>query len=179
MENQKPKSFPFVFIFVATMCFALILGWPFGARTGYGLITIWANFCLCMSALFQIIALVLLILLLVTSLWGWAYSVGKIAELKVGKWGLKSICEFLYTIYVCLAILVFLFAAIGFSGVTVGSVLYLIANLGSYIMYIVFRGRGLIEKNGILEQVENFGEDSEKTVVKKSKKSKQPKENEN
>ena len=177
MENQKPKSFPFVFIFVATICFALILGWSFGAKTGYGLITIWANFCLCMSALFQIVATILLILLLITSLWGWTYSLGKIAEIKIGKWGMKTICEFLYTVYVCVAVLVFLFSAIGFGGVTIGSVLYLIANIGSYVLYIVFRSKGLIEKNGILEQVENFGNDnSEKTVVKKSRKPKKQNE---
>ena len=172
MENKQSNSFPFVFMFVAAICFVLILGWSFGARSGYGLITIWANFCLCMSALLQIISIVLLIVLLVTSIWGWAYSLGKAAELKIGKWGMKPICEFLYTIFVCLAVLVFLFSSIGFGGVTIGSVLYLIANLGSYILYIIFRGRGLIEKNGILDQVENFGDDSEKTVVKKSKKAK-------
>lgn len=171
MENKQSNSFPFVFIFVAAICFALILGWSFGWSSGYGLITIWANFCLCLSALFQIFSIILLLILFITSVWGWSYSIGKVAEIKIGKWGMKPICEFLYTIFVCLAVLVFLFSAIGFGGVTIGSVLYLIANIGSYVLYIVFRSRGLIEKNGILEQVENFGDESEKTVVKKTKKS--------
>lgn len=172
MENKQSNSFPFVFIFVATICFVLILGWSFGWKSGYGLITIWSNFCLCMAALFQIVSIILLILLLITSIWGWAYSLGKVDEIKVGKWGMKPICEFLYTIFVCCAVLVFLFAAIGFGGITIGSMLYLIANIGSYVLYIVFRGKGFISKNGILEQVENFGDESEKTVVKKSKRSK-------
>ncbi len=176
MENKKTNSFPFVFVFVATICFILILGWSFGATSGYGLITVWSNFCLCISALLQIISIILLVLLLITSLWGWGYSMGKCAELKIGKYGMKAICELLYTIFVCLAVLVFLFAAIGFGGVTIGSILYLIVSIGSYILYIVFRSRGLIDKNGILEQVENFGDDSETTVVKKTRKSKKYKD---
>ncbi len=83
---------------------------------------------------------------------------------------MKSICEFLYTIFVCLAFIVFLFAAIGLGGVTIGMVLYLIACLGSFVAYLVFRSKGLIDKNGIISEVENFGEQNEKTVVKKSKK---------
>ncbi len=173
MENKKVSSFPFIFIFVATICFILILGWSFGLRSGYGVITLWSNFSFCIAAIFQIISLIVLLLLFVTSIWGWTFSLGKAGELKIGKWGMKSICELLYTIFVCLAFLVFLFSAIGLGGVTIGMVLYLIANIGSFVAYLVFRSRGLIDKNGIINEVENFGEPSEKTVVKKTKKSKE------
>ena len=176
MENKTSSSFPFVFIFVAAICFVLILGWSFGPSSGYGLITIWSNFCFCLSAVFQILSIILLIALIISSLWGWTYSLGKTVELRIGKWGLKVISEFLFTIFVILAVLVFLFSAIGFGGVTVGSVLYLIANIGSYVLYLVFRGNGLIEKNGLFDQIENINEPHEKTV-KKTKKTKNDDEN--
>ncbi|MBR1925966.1 MAG: hypothetical protein IJ837_03870 [Clostridia bacterium] len=169
MENKKSSSFSFSFILASTICSLLILGWRFGWTSGYGLITVWDNACLVISALLQILSFITIILILIVSIWGILLKNKSDFELKVGKFKQKSICEMLFIVFVCLAFLVFLFCSIGFRGVTFGSVLYLLQTIGCLIAYLILRNKNKASKKVIkqVEQIEN--KNTDKSVVKKSK----------
>jgi len=169
MENKKSSSFSFIFILASTICSLLILGWRFGWTSGYGLITVWDNACLVISALLQIFSFITIILILIVGIWGILLKNQESSELKVGKFGQKSICELLFIIFVCLAFFVFLFCSIGFRGVTFGSVLYLLQTMGCLITYLILRNKNTNNKKVIkqVEQMEN--KNTDKSVVKKSK----------
>ena len=147
MECNK-KSLPFVYILMTAICSILLLGWAFvsvpteyglsATISGFGIIGQWGSVWLVFSALFQIFSIISLVLILITTIWGWLFSAGKAKELKVGSWGLKAISEFLFTIFVGLVILVFIFWTIGVQNVTVGLISFnVVLSVQSKLLWIV------------------------------------------
>lgn len=170
MENKR--SLPFIIILMATICAILLLGWDFISYvSGYSLITIWGNVWFVFIALLQIFSLITIILLLITSIWGLANSVGKAKELRIGNWGMKAINELLFTIFTGLVVLVFIFGLIAAYapneiGVSFGLVLYFIAVVGAFITYIILRAKGIIEKEGMFACVKFTNSTGEKKKKK-------------
>ena len=169
MESKTKNSFSFIFILVSIICSLLILGWRFGWTSGYGLITVWDNACLVISALLQIFSLVAIILILIMSIWGIFCNAQNSQPPKIGKWEMKSVNEILFIIFVCLAFFVFLFCSIGFRCVTVGSVLYLLQTISCLVAYLILRSKNT-ENKKVIKQVEEIeNKNTDKSIVKKSK----------
>jgi len=156
MDFSTKKSLPFVFFVLTSVLALLLLGWSFVAVvSGYGIITLWAwGVFYIFAALFQIFVLIDIVLLLIIGIWGWLNSVGKAKELKIGNWGMKTLGEVLFSVFLGLVLLVFIFLVIASQGVTFGSVLYLLVVLGSFITYLVLRGKGIIEQDGLFACVQ-------------------------
>jgi len=151
MDFGTKKSLPFVFFVLTSVWALLLLGWSFVPfASGYAVVTLWSwGIFYIFAALFQIFVLIDIVLMLIIGIWGWMNSLGKAKELKVGSWGMKTIGECLFSIFVCLVVLVFIFLTIAAQGVTFGLILYLLVILASFVTYLVFRGKGFIEEEGL------------------------------
>ncbi len=175
MINLK-SVLPFWIGLFLNFCALLVLGWNFGSATGYGLITHWHNIWFVLSAIFMIFSLLLIFLMIVLSIWGICGN-GKGAELQVGSWRMQAIFEFLMFSFGIATIFVFVFASASAGFVTFGAILYVLLVSSIIITYLVLRQKGLIEKQGMLEQI-SFSNEQEKSKKTKSKTKKQQTEKE-
>lgn len=156
MDFGTKKSLPFVFFVLTSVLALLLLGWTFVPfASGYGIITLWGwGIFYIFAALFQVFVLIDIVLLLIIGIWGWLNAAGKAKELKIGNWGMKTLGELLFSVFVGLVLLVFIFSVIASQGVTFGSILYLLVVLASFITYLVFRSKGMIEPEGLFACVQ-------------------------
>ncbi len=153
LSEKTRKMLPFIYMVLTVIGAFLIMGWDFiYVLSGYQLLAYWINIWFIFTGIFQILSLISMILLLIVSIWGWAYAAGKAKELKIGSWGLKTIAEFMFIVFCATAVLVAVFASIasgiGFGIITFGALLYFLFILATVIVYLVLWKKGAIEKEG-------------------------------
>ena len=100
LSEKTRKMLPFIYMVLTVIGAFLIMGWDFiYVLSGYQLLAYWINIWFIFTGIFQILSLISMILLLIVSIWGWAYAAGKAKELKIGSWGLKTIAEFMFIVF--------------------------------------------------------------------------------
>ena len=153
LSEKNSKMLPFIYMVLTIIGAFLIMGWDFiYVLSGYQLLAYWENIWFIFTGIFQILSLISMLLLLIVSIWGWAYAAGKAKELKIGSWGLKTIAEFMFIVFCATAILVAVFSGVAsgitFGIITFGSLLYFLFILAAVIVYLVLWKKGTIEKEG-------------------------------